>query len=140
MGVGEMAKLREKTDYIKICPDGNDGMKFMLLRDQAYWSKRYKKFIKAAAGFKYNGADWVTDLEEDGEMSRGPLFHDVLIVKAVWEDGSPVSNWQASKVLKDILSAEGHRLRKRTWFVMTFLFGGSNLKRKNGWFVSWRKS
>jgi hypothetical protein len=133
-----MAKLREMFDYIKISPDGNSGMKFMLLRDQAYWSKRYKHFIKAGSGFKWNGADWVTDLEEDEKMSNGPLMHDILINNAVWEDGSPVSNWQASKVLKDILKAEGHGIRARTWFVFTFLLGGANLKKKNGWFFSWK--
>jgi hypothetical protein len=136
-----MAKLREKYDYINICPDGNDGMKYLLLRDQFYWSKRYRKGIKAGAGFKYNGADWVSDLEEEGgNMSKGPLFHDVLIINAVWEDLTPVSNWQASMILRDILKAEGHHVRKRTWFVMTFLFGGANLKKKNGWFFSWKKA
>jgi hypothetical protein len=134
-----MAKLKNRWDYIHISPDGNDGMKYMLLRDQSYWSARYKEYIKAESGFKWNGADWVDDLEDDeGEMSDGPLFHDVVCRFAVWSDGTPISNWQASMILRDILSAEGRSLRKRTWFWMTFLFGGSHIKKKSGWLFAWK--
>jgi hypothetical protein len=67
-------------------------------------------------------------------------MHDVLCNNAVWEDGTPVSNWQASQILKDILKAEGHWVRMIPWKYMTFLFGGWKVKRKSGWFWARRKS
>jgi hypothetical protein len=124
------SKLREMYDYINICPDGNDGMKFLLLRDQYYWSERYGKGIKAGSGFRWNGADWVCDLEDGDAMSKGPLFHDVVCNNGCWEDGTPISNWKRSMILRDILSAEGRSVRKRTWFWATFLFGGKNVKKR----------
>ena len=132
---GLMRKLIEGRDYIKLGPR-SDGKKFMMLRDIIYWSQRYKHYIKAPAGFKSDGASGAVDLE--GSWSW--LMHDVLCDNACWEDGSPLSNWQASWVLRDILSAEGYSVRKFTWFYMTFLFGGRKVKKRNGWFSSWKRS
>jgi hypothetical protein len=127
-------KLAIGIDYVRIDPDENDGMKFMLLRYQWSYSERYKHWILAGAGFKWDGATGAVDLE--GSMSH--LIHDVLCNNACWNDGTPISNWQASQVLKDILREEGYRFRQYTWRWATFLLGGWKIKRKNGWFWSWK--
>jgi hypothetical protein len=127
-----MAKLINKVDYIHISPDGNDGMKYMLLKDQFYWSKRYWKGIKAPSGFRWDGATGAKDL------IKPSLFHDILCNNACWEDGTPLTNWQASQVLKDILSAEGYSVRAYTWRWATFLLGGWGIKKRSGWFFSWK--
>ena len=121
-------------EYIRIDPLLNDGMKFMLLTPQSYWSPRYKKIVAADAGFKWDGATGAVDLEG----SKSHLMHDVLCNNAVWNDGTRVSNWQASQVLKDILKQEGYKIRQYTWRWATFLAGGWKIKRKNGWFWSWK--
>ena len=126
----QIRHLTENYDYIRIDPDENDGMKFQILREVVYWSPRYKHYIKAGAGFKWDGATGAKDLE--GSMSH--LMHDVLCNNACWEDWSPVSNWQASQVLKDILRAEGYRWRQYTWRWATFFGGGWKIKFENGWF------
>jgi hypothetical protein len=127
-------KMERKVDYIHIDPFLNDGMKLMLLRPQSYWSPRYKKIIAAEPGFKWDGATGAVDLEG----SKSHLMHDVLCNNATWTDGTPVSNWQASQVLKDILKQEGYKFRQYTWRWATFLGGGWKIKALNGWFSSWK--
>jgi hypothetical protein len=129
-----MNRLIEGEDYQKVIPAHCEGMKFMTLRECSYHSPRYNRWIVAHQGFFWNGADWVDDLEDEGTMSSAPMYHDVLCRYAIWDDGTPVSNWQASRVLRDILSAEGRSVRKRTWFWFTFLLGGNKIKRENSWF------
>ena len=131
-----MKKLIEKYDYIKICPIGNDGMKYLLIREIVYWSARYKRYIKCESGMKSDGATGIPDLKG----STSWWVHDKLCNNACWDDGSPISNWQCSRVLGDILKLEGHGFRARTWLVGTFLGGGWKIKRRNGWFFSWRNS
>ena len=127
-------KLAIGIDYVRIDPDKNDGMKFELLHPVVYYSKRYEKFVIAPLGFRWDGATGAVDLE--GSMSH--LIHEVLCNNATWDDGTRISNWQASQVLKDILRQEGYRFRQYTWRWATFLMGGWKIKEKNGWFWSWK--
>ena len=120
------------VDYKKIDPDKNHGRKYELLREQWYYSHRYEKFIHAAAGFQWDGATGARDLVG----SRSHLFHDVLCNECAWHDGTPLSNWQCSQVLKDILKEEGHTFRQYTWRWATFLLGGWKVKALNGWFAA----
>jgi hypothetical protein len=129
----ETRLLVEGFDYIRINPDKHDGKKFRLIREVRYLT-RYGKLIIAKVDYEWDGATGAKDLE--GSMSH--LIHDVLCDNAVFEDGTRVSNWQASCVLKDILKSEGYWIRKYSWFVVTFLLGGRKIKKKNGWFFSWR--
>lgn len=122
--------LIEGLDYRRIDPKHNDGMKFVTLKTIRYFSLRYRKYITAVNGYRWDGASGARDLEG----SKSHLFHDVLCEFAVWDDGSSVSNWQASRVLSDILKEECYRWRKYTWFAATFLFGGWKIKRENSWF------
>jgi hypothetical protein len=82
-----------------------------------------------------DGATGAPDLE--GSISW--WVHDKICNTAQWEDGTRLSNWQASRVLRDILSAEGHKVRKRTWFWSTFFLGGWGIKAKSGWFFARNK-
>jgi hypothetical protein len=131
----EVHKLVRGYDYQDLDPRYNDGMKYMLLRRTTYLS-RYNKLIIGYPGYKWNGADVVNDLvSEGGSMSMAPLIHDLVTDKTpCFADGTPCSNWKASMILRDILKAEKRPVRKRTWFWMTFLFGGKNNKRQNSWF------
>jgi hypothetical protein len=129
-----MNRLIEGEDYQKLSKLRDDGMKYITLRECSYHSPRYNRWVVAHQGFLWDGASGAMDLEDDGTMSNAPLHHDVLCNNAVWDDGKAISNWQCSMILRDILSAEGRSVRKRTWFWMTFLFGGRKIKRRNGWF------
>jgi hypothetical protein len=137
--VMETRKLIEGFDFIRISPDGNNGKKFMLLREICYLT-RYGKEIVGHPGYKWNGADWVNDLDDGPTMSMAPLIHDVACEFGTFDDGSPISNWQASQVLKDILKDEGRWVRMVPWRWGTFLFGGGFIKKRNGWFSSWKRS
>ena len=59
--------------------------------------------------------------------------HDKLCDRCTWNDGTRISNWQASIVASDILRLEGHKIRRFTWKYATFLLGGWKIKRRNGW-------
>ena len=91
-----------------------------------YFSPRYQKEVVVPAGYKSDGATGAIDIS-----SKGWWVHDVLCDTGEWEDGTPVSNWQASRVLSDILAEEGRYVRKYTWLWATWLFGGGKA-RENG--------
>ena len=93
-----------------------------------YHSKRYEKYVSADKGYASDGATGALDIR-----SLGWWVHDVLCDRGAWDDGEPVSNWQASTVLSDILREEGRHFRAAYWWPMTFLFGGGKA-RENGLF------
>lgn len=103
--------------------------KYVNLEGFRYYSKRHKKWVTCEAGMFSDGATGAKDLRR----SMSWWVHDVLCSRKTWDDGTKVTNWQASKVLSDILKAEGYKLRTRTWKWATFLLGGWGIKRKNGW-------
>lgn len=101
---------------------------YVVKENLVYWSKRYKKRITIKKGDKSDGATSAPDID-----SFCWLIHDDLCNFGVFEDGTKCSNWQASKILSDILREEGRWLRSFTWFTATWLFGGGKA-RKNGMF------
>ena len=110
---------------------------YILCKDIKYYSPRYKKHVYVPWGRESDGATGAKDLKgdirclKDGEpfmASESWWVHDELCLIGMWADGTKVSNWQASMVLRDILKAEGHSFRARTWTWATFIFGGWKLK------------
>lgn len=100
---------------------------YQVIKSKSYFSKRYGKRVNIyTIDPPYDGATGACDID-----SLGWVFHDVLCRDGVFADGSPCTNWQASKVLTDILKDDGFWFRARTWFAATWLFGGGK-SRKNG--------
>ena len=91
-----------------------------------YYSKRYQEFVTVPKGYKSDGATGAIDIS-----SKGWWVHDVLCDTGRFDSGKKCTNWQASKVLSDILKEEGRWFRKHTWLWATFLFGGGKA-RENG--------
>ena len=101
-----------------------------------YHSERYDKWVTVPNGYLSDGSSGGVDV-----FSRGWFVHDWLCGSYLgsgpkptggqWDDGTPITNWQASMVLYDILKSEGRWFRARTWFAATFLFGGGKA-RANG--------
>lgn len=91
-----------------------------------YRSVRYRKMVTVPPGYQSDGATGAEDIWSDAWW-----VHDVLCECGTWDDGTQVTNWQASMVLHDILLAEGRWFRAITWPIATFLFGGG-AARENG--------
>lgn len=91
-----------------------------------YYSKRYDKYVTVPVGYVSDGATGARDIE-----SISWWVHDKLCDFGLFDDGTPCNNWQASTILSDILKSEGRWFRARSWFIMTWLFGGG-LARDNG--------
>lgn len=60
-------------------------------------------------------------------------FHDLACKRPAWDDGTPITAWQAAMILNEILWWEGRTLRGFGWPAATFLMGCYET-RKNGWF------
>lgn len=95
-------------------------------REYVYFSHRYGKFITIPAGFYSDGATGALDID-----SNAWVVHDHICRYAVWDDGTPINNWQASTVLCDILRDEGRWCRAIYWWPATWLLGGG-AARENG--------
>ena len=121
----------EEHQYIRYqnAPRNTNGIKYLLLDRINYFSKRYSKWITCEQGMPSDGATGAKDLRN----SRGFWIHDKLTRRGTFDDGSPCTAWQASRILSDILKTEGRWFRSRSWLGATFLFGGWKLKRLNGW-------
>ena len=110
---------------------------YTLCTDLHYYSERYNRKVYVPWGRESDGATGAIDLHgpvpclKDGEKYMASLswwVHDELCLIGHWADGTPVKNWQASMVLRDILKDEGYGFRARTWTWATFFFGGRNLR------------
>jgi len=101
---------------------------YILLNNNVYYSRRYKKFLAIFEGDCSDGATWAIDI-----LSRGWWFHDKVCNTGMWLDGTPLTNWQCSRVISDILRDEGRWVRSIRWFIATFLLGGGEC-RDNGMF------
>jgi hypothetical protein len=108
--------------------------------DITYRSPRYGKTVTVPKGYVSDGATKAVDLCYDCFMvhdwlcggndywSNGPESP-----VGEWDDGTAVTNWQASHVYTDLLKAHGIGPRRFVRFWATFLFGGQRIKQKNGW-------
>jgi hypothetical protein len=103
--------------------------KYQNPKEIVYFSQRYKKAIIVPEGYWSDGASGpASDI-----WSNAWWVHDVMCDRGTWENGTKCTNWQASRVLSDILADENRWFRSKTWLVATFLFGGGEA-RKNGMF------
>jgi hypothetical protein len=92
-----------------------------------YFSKRYIKVVSVQAPYRSDGATSAPDIDSDAWW-----FHDVLCDRGTWDDGTPLTNWQCSSVLYDVMRAEKYNwFRCNRWRHTTFLFGGGKA-RDNG--------
>lgn len=114
------------SDYFIEFKDRKGKSWYVTTRELWYKSERYDKYIVCQQYFVSDGATGAYDIK-----SFGWLFHDKLCNTGKFNDNTRCNNWQASKVLTDILDEEGRWFRKRTWFWSTWLFGGGKA-RKNG--------
>jgi hypothetical protein len=103
-------------------------IKYRLPYNIRYYSKRYKKWVHVDKGFPSDGATGAIDI-----YSESWWVHDKICKTGTWQDGTCISNWQASQVLQDILVDEGRLFRSRYWFWLTWLRGGGKC-RENGMF------
>lgn len=122
-------KTQSVFDFVNVIR-ATDGKKlgYEVKENLAYWSVRYRKWVTIKKGDKSDGATSAPDID-----SWCWLIHDDLCNFGVFEDGTKCTNWQASKILSDILRAEGKWFRSFTWFAATWLIGGGKA-RDNGMF------
>jgi len=107
-------------EYVTPLRTGNKGrIEYKVIKGKTYHSDRYNKDVSIKTTDKpYDGATGAKDIN-----SFGWLFHDVLKRNKKFADGSVCSNLRASKVLYDILKAEGRWFRARSWFLSTLIWG-----------------
>jgi len=119
--------LGKPVVYINL-PSGHLPSKYQLCHHLGYYSRRYHRDVEVLDGMLSDGATGARDVK-----SAAWWIHDKLCATGTWADGAPITNWQASMVLADILYADGFKVRAFTWFVTTYLFG-CKAARKNGMF------
>jgi len=101
---------------------------YMIMETVTYYSPRYNRRVTVSKLTVRDGASGAFDIR-----SLSWWVHDELCDLGCWDDKTPVTNWQASCVLSDILHDEGRWFRARTWLIATYLFGCKNA-RKQGMF------
>lgn len=101
---------------------------YLLTSGILYYSKRYRKYITVKIGTRSDGATGAYDIN-----SKSWWVHDQLCNTGLFDDGTKCSNWQASRILSDILSDEGYWFRSASWLIFTFAGGGGKC-RDNGMF------
>lgn len=93
-----------------------------------YWSLRYRKTCTIEPGFISDGASGPAE----DIVSEAWWVHDKLCTTWKWDDGTSVTNWQASTVLHDILRSEGRWFRCWSWRLATWLTGYLWMWRRHG--------
>ena len=93
-----------------------------------YHSERYAHDVTCRKGMLSDGATGALDI-----VSQGWWVHDQLCNTGQWDDGTLVNNWQASRVLGDILRGEGRWARSKYWFWATWFFGGDKARVNGMW-------
>jgi len=93
-----------------------------------YYSPRYQKTATVPQGYPSDGATGGVDI-----WSEAWWVHDLLCDRGTWDDGTPCTNWQASRVIGDILRSEGRRWRAVGWRWATWVFGGGKCRANGMW-------
>ena len=114
--------------YEQIVPSEHDGMKYRLLCEMVHRGP-HGLTKTMPQGRKSDGATYALDLDPEAFFT-----HDEFCRFPFWDEGTPISNWGASREYKKILERNGHKIRGPIRFYATFLFGGSRIKKVNGWF------
>lgn len=112
----------------KVIADFSSAMRYELLEDGVYFSERYQNFISVKKGDRFDGATGAIDI-----ISNSWIYHDRICDNPYFDDGTPITAWQAAMILSDILKSEGRVFRSLTWRLSTFLFG-CHKARENGYF------
>ncbi len=123
--VKDPSKLRA-SDYLVEYVDRDGNLRYVTTHEIWYYSKRYNRWVVLEQYFESDGATGAYDIN-----SFGWLVHDKLCDTGKFNNNDKCNNWQASKVLSDILDDENRWFRKHTWFWGTWVFGGGKA-RKNG--------
>lgn len=85
------------------------------------------KTITVPIGFPSDGATFVWDIDSDSWW-----VHDKGCMDGTWDDGTPITAFEAARVLGTILWKEGRKIRAVYWGIGTFIFGCGKAK-ANGW-------
>jgi len=93
--------------------------RYRLNEDLVYLSRRYNRCITVPAGYMSDGATCAMDI-----TTRGWWVHDIMCDRGTWDDGTPVTRWQASSVLYDCLREDGYWIRAPFWRLATWVWGG----------------
>jgi hypothetical protein len=109
----------ETFDFDMIVDDCGD-VQYILKKSIPYTSPRYKKTITCPAGMLSDGATCATDI-----VSMSWWVHDWICDTWKWDDETPITKWQASVVLYDLLMDEGRWFKAYTWFIAVLFFGPS---------------
>ena len=113
--------------YERVDPKHHDGMKYRMLATMTH--RGPKGLTKTIPVDRLSdGATCAEDLEPEAFFT-----HDEFCIDPFWDDGTPISNWGASREYRKILKRTGHRLRGAVRFYFTFVFGGGRIKKTNGW-------
>ncbi len=118
--------MKQRAQFIAVIIDGEEV--YMLTAPLSYFSRRYGKTIKCTIGFKSDGATGAKDI-----TSISWWIHDKLCDTGRFADGTRCNNWQASRILRDILKSEGRWARAIYWTVMTWSFGGGEARENGMW-------
>lgn len=122
-------RVEKVFDHVeRITADNGRVLGYTVRHNVAYYSRRYRKWVGIEAGDRSDGATGAIDVN-----SFGWLVHDELCNDGKFEDGAPCTNWQASRVLCDIMKAEGYWFRARSWFWATWAFGGGKARKNGMW-------
>ena len=106
----------------------NKGVQYVLQESIRFYSDRYDKILLVPEGFVSDGATGAVDVN-----SASWWIHDMLCEDCTWDDGTPLTNWQASHILGDVLIEEGRWIRGRTWFWSTWMFGCKGCRKNGMW-------
>ena len=93
---------------------------YVLLAPIEYHSQRYRKIITCPAGMESDGATGAEYI-----VTRAWWVHDLAKSRKTWDDGTPLSNWQASWLIHDILKEEGRWCRAMRWGFWTWAWGAT---------------
>lgn len=110
------------------------------LPDPFYTKKHYNLLVDIVYVDRYGHVTCVkAGKESDGSTGAFDIksmswwCHDQWCEQGGWDDGTPMTNWQASTMLGDILWSEGRWFRSVYWKWFTFLLGCEKAK-LNGMF------
>jgi len=95
--------------------DGVEPKPWVLDENFKYFSERYGKWVFLPEGYRSDGATGAFDI-----ISAAWWVHAKLCEDMAWEDGSPATRWQGSRVCSDSLDAEGRQFRSFTWKYATY--------------------
>jgi hypothetical protein len=122
-----MMAWREGVDYEKFSERDENGNLYRKLGDYVHITKEGKRKT-IPHGMLSDGATLARDL-----CPRAFFTHDAICDNPYWDDGTPITNREASREYARILKAHGFPLRARIRFIATWLFGGREVKRVGGW-------